>query len=263
GSSTAAAPATIELGRLPSQPTSPIPIDETVVEPSTTRPAPPRTTVAPATTDGDATTARASTTVGRDPAKTTCATVAYIGDSVSLGMVSAVTLPNASARLEPRLAEIGVANVRVEISGGRSIVETLSGQENAFDVAKRLRADGFSGCWVVAVGTNDAANIAAGAARQADERIVAMMSVIGSDPVLWIDALTLPTTGFWASQNIVAWDDALAVAGTSYRTLRIAKWSAVVHTEWFESDGIHPTAAGSAARVQFVAAELVANFPST
>lgn len=257
GSSSAPAPATIELGRLPSPLTSPILIDETIAEPSTTRPVPSTTTIATI-----ATIAPTSTTIGRDSARTACADVAYIGDSVSLGMISSVTLPSAAARLESRLADIGVANLRVEISGGRSIVETLSGQESAFDVATRLRAEGFSGCWVVAVGTNDAANIAAGAAHQADDRIVAMMSVFGADPVLWIDAITLATTGFWASENIVAWDDALTAATTSYRSLRIAKWSAVVRTDWFETDGIHPTAAGSAARVRFVAAELLANFPS-
>jgi hypothetical protein len=256
GSTIAAAPATIELGGLPSPPTAPILVDETIAEPSTTRPAPSTTSVA--------STVRTSTTTAiRDSARTACADVAYIGDSVSLGMISAVTLPNASARLEARLAEIGVANLRVEISGGRSIVETLSGQESAFDVATRLRVEGFSGCWVVAVGTNDAANIAAGSARQAQDRIEAMMSVIGADPVLWIDARTVAESGFWASENIVAWDDALVAASSSYRGLRIATWSAVVRAEWFESDGIHPTAAGSAARVRFVAAELLANFPST
>jgi lysophospholipase L1-like esterase len=178
-------------------------------------------------------------------------------------MISAATLTNASDRLESRLAEIGVNDVRVEVSGGRSIVETLSGQENAVDVAKRLRADGFTGCWIIAIGTNDAANIAAGAARQADERIFSMMAVIGSDPALWIDAATIVTTGYWASPNIAVWDDALTVAARSYRNLRIAPWSSVVLPGWFVSDGIHLTAGGAAARVQFVAAALAAAFPKT
>jgi lysophospholipase L1-like esterase len=178
-------------------------------------------------------------------------------------MISAATLTNASDRLEPRLAEIGVNDVRVEVSGGRSIVETLSGQENAVDVAKRLRADGFTGCWIIAIGTNDAANIAAGAARQADERIFSMMAVIGSDPTLWIDAATIATTGYWASPNIAAWDDALTVAARSYPNLRIAPWSSVALPGWFVSDGIHLTAGGAAARVQFVAAALAAAFPQT
>ena len=161
------------------------------------------------------------------------------------------------------MAAIGVTDLRVEVSGGRSIVETLSGQENAADVVGRLRDTGFSGCWVIAVGTNDAANIAAGAARQADERIVAMMAAIGADRVLWIDAATVAESGFWASPNIVAWNGFLAAAVGSYPNLRIAPWSRIVRPEWFESDGIHPNAAGSAGRVEFVAAAVLANFPST
>ena len=92
------------------------------------------------------------------------------------------------------------------------MVERVNGAPNAIDVAQAVRDNGYVGSWVLMIGTNDAANIAAGAARQADERIVAMMSVLGADRVLWIDALTLATTGFWASQNIGAWDDALAAA---------------------------------------------------
>jgi lysophospholipase L1-like esterase len=159
------------------------------------------------------------------------------------------------------LAAIGVDDLHVEVSGGRSIVETLSGQENAVDVAMRLRSAGFRGCWIIAIGTNDAANIAAGAARNAQQRILALMSVIGTDPVLWIDSLTIATTGFWASPNVDAWDAALTTSKVSYPNIRIAKWSKFVKPEWFESDGVHPNAAGTAARVQFVVAAVVANYP--
>ncbi len=156
-----------------------------------------------------------------------------------------------------------MTDLRVEISGGRSIVETLSGQENAVDVALRLRDTGFSGCWVIAIGTNDAANIAAGGPRQAGERIVSMMSVIGTDRVLWIDAATVATSGFWASPNVVAWNSALTAAARSYRNLRIAPWSRLVESDWFVPDGVHLTTAGVARRVDFVATALVATYPST
>ena len=161
------------------------------------------------------------------------------------------------------MAEIGVTDLQVEVSGGRSIVETLAGQENAVTVAQRFRDAGFAGCWVIAIGTNDAANIAAGAARQADERIVAVMSVVGDDPVLWIDAASVATTGFWATPNIEAWDRVLAADIAAYPSARIAPWSGYVRPEWFESDGIHITAAGAAARAEFVANALAVGFPLT
>ncbi len=160
------------------------------------------------------------------------------------------------------MAEIGVTDLQVEVSGGRSIVETLPGQENAVTVATRLRNAGFVGCWVIAVGTNDAANIAAGAARQADDRIAAIMSVVGRDPVLWIDGASAAPSGFWATGNIEAWNRVLTASATSYPNVRIALWSRFVRPEWFESDGVHVTPAGAAGRMQFVADLLVADFPA-
>ena len=207
--------------------------------------------------------ATSTPTTGRTaPNATLCNDVAYIGDSISLGMFSATTPQRPTAQFETRMAGIGVADLQVEVSGGRSIVETLPGQENAVTVAKRLRDAGFVGCWVIAVGTNDAANIAAGAARQADERVAAIMAVTGRDPVLWIDAASAATSGFWATPNIEAWNRVLTASVASHPNVRVAPWSRFVRSEWFESDGVHITAAGAAARMQFVADALVADFPA-
>jgi hypothetical protein len=251
----------VELGALPTRPprptaaVAPTSPESTIARPASTVPT---TTIATASTVLTTTT---STTPRIDPTKTSCGHLAYIGDSVSLGMISAETLPDPSTRLDSRMAEIGVYDLRSEISGGRSIVETLTDQENAVDVALRLGADGFAGCWVVAIGTNDAANIAAGGARQADQRIALLMSAIGTDPVLWIDAATVTESGYWASVNIDAWNAVLTASLPAYPNLRIARWSVFVAPEWFTSDGIHPTAVGAAARVQFIAGALIANFP--
>jgi hypothetical protein len=176
-------------------------------------------------------------------------------------MVSAAALPDPSTRLDARLAAVGVTDARIEVSGGRSIVETLPGQENAHDVAARLRASGFVGCWILAVGTNDAANIAAGGGRQAAERVASMMSVIGSDPVIWLDAATMATDGFWATANMQSWDAALTSLTASYPNVSIAPWSGFVRPEWYQPDGVHLVDAGSAARVAFVATVLVADLP--
>lgn len=141
-------------------------------------------------------------------------------------------------------------------------METLPGQENAHDVAARLRADGFSGCWVIAIGTNDAANIAAGGKRQETERITAMMSVLGTDPVLWLDAASVTDTGFWAAANMQTWDAGLVATAAAYRNVRVVPWSSFVHAEWYGPDGIHLDAAGAAARVQYVTYALAGTFPS-
>ncbi|MDP9464048.1 MAG: hypothetical protein M3P52_05445, partial [Actinomycetota bacterium] len=134
--SVAAATPTVQLGPMPTRPAT-----ATVGERPSTRPNAPRTTSSPV--PAAAATTGTSTTVPAASPKTACTAVAYIGDSVSLDMTSSATLTSASVRFETRMAEIGVADLRVEISGGRSIVETLSGQENAVDVGVRLRDTGF------------------------------------------------------------------------------------------------------------------------
>lgn len=258
----------VQLGPLPTRPTTATP-----VAPSTTAPARPRppatstttpsTTVEP-TTSTTATTEMTSTiptVVRAGSPKTSCTRLAYIGDSVSLGMVSNDASPDAPTALAQRVAAIGVAELRAEVSGGRSIVETLPGQENAVQVATRLRSEGFSGCWVIAVGTNDAANIAAGAGRQEVDRIQSLMAVIGTDPVLWLDAATVAEEGFWASSNMETWDAVLTSLVPSYPNLRIAAWSAVVQPQWYQPDGIHLLDEGSVARVEFVAASLIDAMP--
>ncbi len=59
------------------------------------------------------------------------------------------------------------------------------------------------------VGTNDAANIAAGANVSADERIRRMMNVIGTDPVLWVDAVTQRTEDAYRNASMRAWNEEL------------------------------------------------------
>ena len=62
------------------------------------------------------------------------------------------------------------------MSGARSIYEHYQGQPNANDVAVRWKSKGFRGCWVLALGTNEAADVAAGSSVGYDERIRIMMS---------------------------------------------------------------------------------------
>ena len=94
--------------------------------------------------------------------RTSCRTVAHIGDSTSVDLISADYLPNPAQRLGARYAGVGVKHLRIDASGGRSIVEELPGQLNGYKVASAWRGQGYHGCWVFALGTNDAANIAAG-----------------------------------------------------------------------------------------------------
>ncbi len=77
--------------------------------------------------------------------RTSCRSVAHIGDSTSVGLVSPDYLPDPAQRLAARYADVGVRHLRVDASGGRSIVEVLPGQVNGFNVAAGWRSAGYQG----------------------------------------------------------------------------------------------------------------------
>jgi GDSL-like Lipase/Acylhydrolase family len=194
--------------------------------------------------------------------QTSCEAVAHIGDSISVGMESPAYLPDDDLRLEARYQAIGATDVRFDISGARSVVEHLEGQRNGAEAARRLRQNGFEGCWVVALGTNDAANVAVGSGYGYSERIDRMMEIIGDDPVLWVDVKTLRERGPYASENMRRFNSALEKAHARYPALRVFDWSDVVIDQWFVADGIHYNADGYAYRAALIADAVADNFPA-
>jgi lysophospholipase L1-like esterase len=203
-----------------------------------------------------------STTTAPGPPRTSCTSVVHIGDSTSVGLIGSDYLHDPAERIDAQYARVGVNDFRSEISGARSIVEHLKKQENATEVAGRQRAGGFHGCWVVALGTTDAANMAAGAPLTADQRIDQLMGVIGSDPVLWVNVKTLVDAGAWSEPHMAAWDEALTAAAARYPNVKVYDWAAVARNEWFQPDRIHYTSAGYARRAHLIADALAAAYPA-
>ncbi len=193
--------------------------------------------------------------------RTSCRAVAHIGDSTTVDLISPAMLPDSAQRLAARYAAVGVTSLHVDASGGRSIVEELPGQVNGYDAARAYWNEGFRGCWVFALGTNDAANIAAGSPVGLMARIERMMSVAHGEPVLWVNTRTQLAAGSWAEANERAWDSALVRALAVYPNMRIFNWAAVAQPDWFLSDGIHYNPAGCAARAAAIAGALARAFP--
>ena len=196
------------------------------------------------------------------PPMTSCRSVVHIGDSTSIGLMSSAYLPKPAERIDAQYARVGVTSTRAEISGARSIVEHLKNQLNAEDVAKQVKATGYQGCWVLALGTTDAADIAAGSNHLQDERIDKMMAVIGDDPVLWVNVKTLEQSGDWANANMQEFDQHLQAAKARYPNLQVYDWSSVVQDPWFTTDDIHYTSAGYAQRARLIADVLAAQIPA-
>jgi hypothetical protein len=193
--------------------------------------------------------------------RTSCRSVAHIGDSTSADLISAASLPNQAQQLPARYAGVGVKHLHLDASGGRSVVEALLGQVNGYNVARAWRDQGYHGCWVFALGTNDAANVAVGSSVGLMARINEMMSVAHGQPVMWVSTRTLLPTGYWSSANEQHWDKTLVRALARYPNMRIFDWSAVAQPSWFLPDGIHYNSLGCAMRAKAIADALARAFP--
>ena len=213
----------------------------------------PRTAAAPRT--------RAAAPARAVARRTSCSSVAHIGDSTSADLISSADLPDPAQQLPARYADVGVRHLQIDASGGRSIVETLPGQVNGYNVALSWWNQGYRGCWVFALGTNDAANVAAGSSVGMMARIQEMMSVAHGEPVMWVNTVTQLSSGPYAEANEQLWDDTLLRALAIYPNMRIFDWAAVAQPSWFLTDGIHYNSAGCAARAHAIADALAQAFP--
>jgi peptidoglycan/LPS O-acetylase OafA/YrhL len=195
--------------------------------------------------------------------QSSCKKVIHIGDSTSEGLDSAEYLPLENQRIPNRYEEAGVKEVHMEVQGARSIEERFEEQPNAQEVAAAWKAEGYEGCWVLALGTNEAANVAAGSNVGERERIEKMMAIIGDEPVMWVNVRSLVPPGDpYSKENMEAWDEELDKACAAYPNMRIYDWADDVKVEWFIEDGIHFTSPGYAARAQLIAQALAHAFPA-
>jgi lysophospholipase L1-like esterase len=193
--------------------------------------------------------------------RTSCRAVVHIGDSTSDGLISPDYLPNPQERMGAQYARVGVTTFIPEISGARSIVETYDGQPNAHTVAQQFMRQGYRGCWVLALGTNDTADVYVGSQVSLATRITQMMSLIGNQPVMWVNVKSLLASGPYSESNMLLWNSALIRACASHPNMRVYNWAAAARDSWFIADGIHYTSAGYAARANLIARALAAAFP--
>ena len=177
-------------------------------------------------------------------------------------MISTDYLPNPKDRLQAQLADFGVSTVYPEISGARSIVETFDGQPNAQSVAQDHVSSGYKGCWIVAMGLNDVDNQNTGGNVGYAQRISRMMSIIGHQPVLWVDAITLLSNGPYNEGDMQKWNAVLLAACKQYPTLRVYDWAARAKRKWFIPDGIHYYTPGYVAKTHLTAQALATAFPA-
>ncbi len=193
--------------------------------------------------------------------RTSCRGVIHIGDSTSEGLNSPRYLPDPRQRMNAQYARVGVVRRHFEIAGATSIVETLPGGANAFEVAQDRVRKGYRGCWVLALGTNDTADVFVGSGVSRDTRIRRMMYVLSDFRVLWVNVKSLRPDGPYSGPNMRLWNQALKRACSDYPNMRIYDWASVVRNSWFIPDGIHYYSQGYASRAYLIANALAKAFP--
>lgn len=174
----------------------------------------------------------ASTRVG-------CTKVAHVGDSLTAYTVGPLTDAYSAVSIK----------AQIDAYGGRAILQRLdadpkTGKQAALD----LVANGYKGCWVVALGTNDTANSAADTTLSRAKAIDAMMKAIdpnGNATVMWVNTFTTKTDGYWSNANMKTWNKELETARGRWPNMHIFDWASIAATGKAPfSDGIHHTTEG-------------------
>lgn len=194
--------------------------------------------------------------------QTSCTSVVHVGDSTSLGLMDPDYGLRRTERIDQQYRDVGVEDVDTDILGARSIVERYKDQPNATEATSSRVEDGYDGCWVFAMGTNEVANQAVGGVVGLDDRIAMLMDEIDGQPAMWLTVKTLLSDGPWANDEMAKWNAALRDACDTYPNLRVYDWASQVHDRWYIPDGIHFTTPGYAERSKRTARALAVAFPS-
>ncbi|HEY2159734.1 MAG TPA: acyltransferase family protein, partial [Solirubrobacteraceae bacterium] len=211
-------------------------------------------------------TAKAAATIHKvavQSKETSCKSVVYIGDSTSEGETSNDYIPDQKLQLPAQLSDVGVQTSIPDISGARSIIETFEGNPNAATVAQDHIQQGFKGCWILALGTNEVDNVHDGGPGY-QVRIDRMMSIIGKqEPVMWVAAITLlPPDNPYSEAQMQKWNQTLLANCPRYPNMRVFDWPAYAQRKWFIPDGIHYYSPGYVARSHDIALGLAHAFPA-
>ncbi|MEI8180930.1 acyltransferase family protein, partial [Aestuariivirga sp.] len=194
---------------------------------------------------------------------TACSKVAHIGDSTSNGLESAEYLPNRKQRISAQYARVGARTAFLDISDARSVVEKLENRPNAQEAAISLKRRNRGGCWVLALGLNEADDVYDHSPWGFSKRVDLMMSIIGKDPVLWVNVKTLLSEGGYSNALMEQWNSAVVAACDKYPNMRAYDWPSDVQTNWFTTDQIHYTSEGYKNRAHFIADALLKAFPAS
>lgn len=202
-------------------------------------------------------------TLPADQRRTRCTSVIHVGDSTSIGMNSPDLQPDPRRRLAAQYRRVGATRVQTDIVGGRSSMERLNGEPNAVESIESDLRRGWRGCWAMAMGINDTANIEVGGAGPVDMRIDRLLAPLKDQPVLWPTVITnrLNVNPAYNNRAMMRFNRALIKACERYPNLRVYDLAGEVEQDWF-LDGVHYTPEGNAARARLLSTALATVHPA-
>lgn len=202
----------------------------------------------------------ATATVRPGKRLTACDHVVHLGDSLTV---------RHAVHLRRAYRKIGIREPLILAGEGRGITfKSGRDTETGLQAASAARAvaleKSWKVCWVVALGTNDAAWLDSRERRWSS--MGQLQRLIGADPVLWVDVWVFNNTDRprYGVDRSTAWNSLLSARQRTRAAFHVLRWSeqARAHPEWYLTDRIHYRVSGAKARAAAITTELVRLFGS-
>ena len=206
---------------------------------------------------------------GEKYTQTRCREVVHIGDSTSLAMFKADSVNSPDQTGDAAYRAVGAQTVVNSSLGARATNMALGDDPSGNDSIKKILNEGVDPqtCWVIALGVNNAANMAVAGRDNAAEEIKTTMEILEPNyPVMWVAPVTSSTmTPRWYDEpRMQHWNESLFAAMSTYPNLWVYRWDQEVDQSWFlEGDGVHYNQEGNTQRSLHFSQALVKAFPKT
>ena len=163
----------------------------------------------------------------------------------------------------------GATKVTNSSFGARATNQGFQDFPSGNDSIREILAGGIDrdSCFVIALGTNDAANMNVYGGTDYDTHIRTTMDIIGPKyPVLWITTVVNPNgSPRWYTKDVMdAWNAELYHQQKRYPNMWVYPWDQDMRPEWFiTGDGVHCNTIGNSERSRRFAQAVVNAWPLT
>ncbi|MDD7465585.1 MAG: acyltransferase family protein [Actinomycetaceae bacterium] len=201
--------------------------------------------------------------------RTRCNEIIHVGDSTSLAMFTDDGVEDPADNATTAYKETGAQKVVNSSFGARATNQGYEDSPSGNESLQQIISNGIDpdACFVLALGTNDAANMNVEGQDRSAEHIEATMAIIGPNhPVLWITTIVNPAgSPRWYDKAVMdSWNDALYAALEKYPNMWVYPWDKEVQPNWFiEGDGVHYNQTGSSQRSHRFAQAVINAWPLT